>query len=241
MSTVRILVDNSVRNISKAAIEEHVDPPPERPMGNKVLMLRGVHGKDPLPPSHAFLHRQIDCLPTIARLAKEGVIDFYSYPGVWIESLGIPRSFPEWPLTDIFNGVTFRTLRSAVEYFAPPYTYTAGRPKKEFQIELCKVLLDRQDKGGNAARLHVLRSICDGLSENHFDDVLHLWSAEIEGMQYFLTVDGKFVNALKQNKTCRLQCRLVTPTDLLEGMGITGRDPWPFEPGRLYTPNGHPS
>lgn len=111
----RVLVDNSILNISRSAEEVPIDPMPEWPFPNKMALLRGVRGKYRIPPHHKFIISQVDCLPTVARLARSGVLQLYSYSETWLEWIGSPDSL-SLRCTNIFgDDVTFYELPPAVE------------------------------------------------------------------------------------------------------------------------------
>ncbi len=61
--------------------------------------------------------------------------------------------------------------------------------------------------------LPVFRGICHGISENHYPDALHLWTAEVNGMDTFLSMERKFRNVIDRQKV-DLRCRMMTPIEL---------------------------
>lgn len=99
----------------------------------------------------------------------------------------------------------------------------------------------RKNEVENVHKLDVLRNICNGLSEQHHEDALQLWTAELGNIRYFLSADRKFMRAVGQNNKLRLHCQLLSPADLLDALGIAERDSWPFDPDRLYFTNGRPA
>lgn len=60
----------------------------------------------------------------------------------------------------------------------------------------------------------VFKKICRGISENHYPDALHLWTAEENGLDAFLTTDRKFRNVMAHQKI-DLHCQVVLPSDVL--------------------------
>jgi hypothetical protein len=81
------------------------------------------------------------------------------------------------------------------------------------------------------------KELCNSLSPRNYPDAFHLWSAEIGGMQYFLTTDKNFRSALSQKKLSR-SCKIVSPTDLLGLLKVKERDPMPFKYGCKYMLGG---
>jgi hypothetical protein len=76
-------------------------------------------------------------------------------------------------------------------------------------------------------------------SEENFPDVFHLWTAERNNMDVFLTLEKRFPNfiaGVKKEKDRRIEIRteVLRPLGLLEKLGIEKLDPVPMEPGRFY-------
>jgi hypothetical protein len=46
---------------------------------------------------------------------------------------------------------------------------------------------------------------------NHPADLYHLWEAEHNGLEYFITLDVKFVNAVSKPKPLRTPVKVCTP------------------------------
>ena len=193
---------------------------------------------------------QINCVPTIARLAKGCALELYTYFGIDLEALGIPN-FPSLTITSIFCGVTFNDLPPAIECSRLFDTDLQTFMTKGHKRNVCDLLLQinphacsqnelPEHELTNLRRLNVLKDICANLSKKHFDDAIHLWHAELGQMQYFLSADCKFITAVRQKKNLSLHCQLVSPAELLDALCIVERDPWPFDPEQLYTLDGRP-
>jgi hypothetical protein len=77
-----------------------------------------------------------------------------------------------------------------------------------------------------------------GSAENYVD-VFHVWTAERNGLDALLTLDGKLpklVNGVRNEKTkgIAIKTDVLQPLGLLEKLGIRNVDPVPLEPGRFY-------
>jgi hypothetical protein len=77
-----------------------------------------------------------------------------------------------------------------------------------------------------------------GSAEN-YPDIFHLWAAERNALDVFLTLDGRLPKFLKQvrnekNKSIAIKTDVLRPLDLLQKLGIDNLDPVPMEPGRFY-------
>lgn len=60
----------------------------------------------------------------------------------------------------------------------------------------------------------LFKSICKYLDTVHYPDALHLWTAEENGLDVFLTNDGKFKRAMASIRI-PLLCRIMSPSDLV--------------------------
>jgi hypothetical protein len=72
------------------------------------------------------------------------------------------------------------------------------------------------------------KEICRDLSEKHYPDAFHLWTADMNELDYFLSADKKFVSVMTLTKGTQLISRPIAPRDLLECFGITELDPLPI-------------
>lgn len=76
-------------------------------------------------------------------------------------------------------------------------------------------------------------------SRENYPDVFHLWTAERNGLDAVLTLDGKLknlVSRVKKEKVKRVEIRteVLLPMDLLQKLGITEPDPVPMDIDRFY-------
>jgi hypothetical protein len=63
-------------------------------------------------------------------------------------------------------------------------------------------------------RSHIFKQICHGINEKHFPDALHLWTAEENGLDVFLTTDKKFKNVMARQRV-DLKCIVMFPSELI--------------------------
>lgn len=204
------------------------------------------------PPKQPWLQEQIDCLPTIAALVRNGRIRFFTYNELRFEAWhargggfsvfeGLPLTPVPAPLerSRLFIHSDFkRTIHgSETAAFAKFLLYNMTEPLAAQLIET-GVLTEFEVQ--NLKQLGRFREICAGLSAKHHRDALHLWTAEVNGMDYFLTTELKFRRALAQKKDFTPRCKIVSPSDLLSELGVSEREPLPFEPGEEYDYFGRP-
>lgn len=77
-----------------------------------------------------------------------------------------------------------------------------------------------------------------GTSDN-YPDVFHLWTAERNDIDVFLTLEKRLPNIVNQiqlskNHKHRLRISVLRPIDFLNSMGISKRDEVPIKEGKFY-------
>jgi hypothetical protein len=109
---------------------------------------------------------------------------------------------------------------------------TFGIVKKEARIKFCKWVLSLDYNSltkrpafisrftdfelRNLESLDRFRQICSGLSEQHYPDAFHLWTAEVNKLAFFLTTDQKFIRAITETSRITFTTRPIPPSEFLE-------------------------
>jgi hypothetical protein len=86
----------------------------------------------------------------------------------------------------------------------------------------------------------MLGAICDGLSPRHYPDAMHFWTAVTNNVDFFLTVDRKFMRILAANRQVKTRTKAISPSDLLKHLGVTTLDAPRLDPGKVYDLFGKP-
>lgn len=209
--------------------------------------IAGIMGKRLPPPG--WLREQVLCLPTVASLAREGRLALFSCTEIGFEEASATMPFRN-QYGDIFAGVKIDELESAVErsYFYQTIDFSKhidGDYVAEF-IRSFLLTLDEK-KSVPLIREHMkvpefclrnlenvgrFRELCKGLTtSDHLRDAFHLWTAEVHGLDYFLTADQGFINVMTQTKRVNLPTRPICPTQLLGIVGVPRLDPLPLAAG----------
>lgn len=211
----------------------------------------GWQRKPELPRDQDWRRRQLQCLPTLARLTREGILKLHSYIELGFEESrgqqGMKNTFG-----DLFAKVPIHIIPAAVErsHFRQTINFSE-HISKEAQIEFCEFLLQLEPSSiratpafwdrltdfekSNLCMLDRFKAICNGLARSHYADAFHLWTAEVNRMDFFLMVERRFPNALRNNRDLALQCRVATPEELIQELQISDLDPMPHRPGGPYT------
>jgi hypothetical protein len=232
--TVSALVDTSVWRLAEFARPVKVHQKMAilgREQTLTILAMRRVG------PYDAWKERQIESLPTIARPACEGAIRLFDSGELELETLK----------GTIFGGVVTHLLEKV-----PTFRATSPIERSRFQqmgieqyadkstfVRFCRWLLsldtvqveknpDVRPRFPDSASIERFKEICSDLPEKHFPDAFHLWTAEINGLDYFLSADKKFAKVMTLTKRMRLNSKPLAPRDLLESLGITELDPLPI-------------
>lgn len=213
--------------------------------------------RKPLPdPKDQWKRKEIECLPTIGRVAREGRIALFTYSELRSEGWKRSGSFPANTIGNIFSGVPINYVDAAVERSYFSQAESSEYLKTEHVIKYCKWLMtpgiekiaDRLSCNpvypmqllNNLRNAQRFRDLCRGLAEKQYPDALHLWTAEASGSSIFLTIDGKFIRAMTQSKKIDLPCKPAPPSELLNILKIKNKDPFEFDEDKFYDIFGQP-
>jgi len=188
-------------------------------------------------PYESWKELQIEALPTIARLTREGILNLFDYNEIELETM--KGTILGGAVVYLLENVPIFYAKSPVERSRFQQTDMDAFANKETFIRFCKVLLSvnlsqRENKSDvrklipNLESIERFKEICRDLSETHYPDAYHLWAAETNKMEYFLTTDKKFIQAMTRTKRTRLNSQPIAPRDLLNQLGIAELDPLPI-------------
>jgi len=221
------------------------------------------------PPDDAVYRCQIEALFTIGRLIREGSIKAYQYNEIVFERMrdrigmpvcdalrGCDIHFCETPIIRS----RFRQTRNFMDAIAK-----GGRKdRKAGRIQgaasqvacfewLCSLrktqigtLLSYADKLGltdfeieSFKHIDWFQFLCRRAGLENSPDIFHLWTAERNGLDGFLTLDKRLANLVRQvrkekAKTIEIKTMVFEPLDLLIKLGIRTPDPVPIESDRFY-------
>lgn len=189
-----------------------------------------------------WLKNQVEALPTIMKLAREGNILIFSYVelkfettrGSWFELRGGKG--------DLLKGVDIIKVPPAVD--RSKLFQTADFYKKDALIDFCKFLIEVDIKEfekrrewflskftdferQNIISLNRFKDLCYALDETHYPDAFHLWTAEVNGLDFFLMADRRFINAMTYTSRAQMKTKPIAPVGLLDYLGIKEREPMP--------------
>jgi len=234
------LVDTSAFRLSLTADVVHVS----LKSGARTPKLIAIRRKPSLSRDQHWRQRQIEAMPTIARLVRDGQLTLADSTELSLEEIKGTYVGVSGITGDLFRDVRWKHVPAAIERSKFQQIDMDSYTRKGTVIAFCKILLglDSREVAArprflqrftdfeqeNLRSLDRFRLICAGLNENHYPDALHLWTAEVNGLDYFLTADRRFTNAMTKTSRVSLTTRLVSPVDLLAEVGVTGVDPMPI-------------
>lgn len=247
---IRLLLDRNLRDQALRARPASRVQTTRRGNREYRAQIAGVIGKElPKLPQEAWLREQVLCLPTIASLAREGRLVLFSCTEVDVEEMRASMPLQN-RFGDIFEGVRINRLSSAVErtYFHQTIDfreYVSGDSAASFIRDFLLKLDEKQFLPlleqhmnlpafdlENLRNLRRFKEICEDLhSDGQLRDAFHLWTAEVHGLDYFLTADGRFIRVMTDTKRIELPTRPICPVQLLEVLDLPRLDPLPLGPG----------
>lgn len=205
----------------------------------------GVERKPP--PKNPVLLREVQALPTIARLAKEGRVRLCNYDEIEYERWAGKDG--EWVDGDLLKPVEMMTIEPAVRRHVLPmsdefFDYDNKEEHQRFlrflrdtPHETLRTILEHPAVSRRLSDLDRLsrndvqryQAICRRLGDNKLVDAFHIWTCEVNRIDYFLLIDFKLERALTYPKPMALNTCLVSPSALLAKLGITKWDPIPYQ------------
>ncbi len=209
------------------------------------VQVAGWKGKPRRNGDHAWLYPEICNLPTLAKLAREGKVELCISNETHFESLstGLEANGTKG---NIFAGVSISRMEDALDRSCFQKGDIGILAARERVIEFCELLkactwgvfekIPEVEKYfpeftlKNLQSLNRFHQILDQLPHRrHWPDAFQLWSAEVHSARYFVSLDRRFINKLKESSQLELPCKPVFPSELLYGLGVTEIEPMPIE------------
>jgi hypothetical protein len=232
--TVSALVDTSVWRLAEFVRPVKVHQKVTI-LGNEqtlpILAMRRIGPYEP------WKEQQIEALPTIARLACEGIVKLFEYDELEFETL--KGTILGGVVTHLLAEVPTFRAKSPIERSHFQQMDVQQYVHKSTFVKFCRWLLslntvqikkrtDLRASFPHPDSIERFKEICSNLPEKHYPDAFHLWTAETNGLDYFLSADKRFARVMTLTKHMRLNSKLIAPRDLVESLGITELDPLPI-------------
>ncbi|MDO9632577.1 MAG: hypothetical protein Q7I92_11815 [Humidesulfovibrio sp.] len=203
--------------------------------------------------------RVMTAIQAISNYAEQEHILLYTYDELrWERWQGYHSMRNNLTPLAAFQHIQFSEVPSPIERtkFFQTANWLSGEEVEKFIGWLLKVDVEKMCKVMNkdqsfsdferlcASKLGAFRTMC---SESVFGrkrarDAYHYWAAECSNLEYFLTVDTKFINAyknaIKDNKLST-ECKIISPTEFVEELKIPNSPISIPTCGKMFSFNGH--
>ena len=264
---MRVMLDNSIFGHSQFAEWAMGSPGPLFGIQDQHYEVLGAVRKKPH--DDTAFQAQIDSLPTIGRLIREKRLEAFTYGELRCEKMqqfiGEPMfgAMTGCPIQSCPPAVE-RSRFYQGDYFA--YARKGGKRDRKLGLEttigqipfmqmLCGLKEDflplwmpfKQALGLTEFEIESLKNLkCFQMlckisdSAENYPDMFHLWTAQRNHMDAFVTLDSKMANiAMKIRRSSAIPIEYPTevlqPLELLSILSISEPDPIPIEHGRFYT------
>lgn len=146
-----------------------------------------------------------ESLNKIAALARAGDVELYDSDETLAEFLKFRPAGFGLRKFDVFDGVTIKHARAPIaRVFKIDSTYTRKGARESWHAFLAQIT--------NGRFLTLLKHTGGA----HAADLYHVWEAEHNGLDAFITLDVRFVNAVMKPKPLNSPVRVVTPSKFVE-------------------------
>lgn len=235
LNSMKVLFDHSVRQDAIRA--EHGVLQMQDELAGKPYSYLQFHTRV-RPLRNDWRQGEIDCLPIIAGHIQSGRILPFTTDELEAEAFRALK-YPSLDFKDILEGVTFEHLKSPIDrskWGLSLEQYTSKKSVIEYcecffltpSSERMEIFIEgmRRNPRINLTefeerclrRQDIFKQICKGIDKTHYPDALHLWTAEENGIDVFLTIDKKFKNVIQHQKIS-MNCQVQFPSELLSALG----------------------
>jgi hypothetical protein len=171
-----------------------------------------VHDFDEVNPNETItnqdLKKEAQLLPELAVLGKSGKVRYVIQMETLLESWGIPNMDSS---SGRFYGSPYEPVDAPIQYGRVVFSGGGNTQKMQFEF-LCGI------RSQSFFELQKMTGAYQGegkINRNQLLDAFHLWCAEHNECDYFLTLDFKLIKVLQQNQKIKLKIRPVCPSELL--------------------------
>ena len=158
------------------------------------------------------LKEEAELLPQLANIGKAGEVSYLTQTETLIESWGIPNMDSA---SGKFYGAPIEHVEAPVQYGR--VVVGGNQSAKEMQFNFLSGLNQKRFK-----ELQKITGAYQGpgkLNRNQLLDAFHIWCAEHNECDYFLTLDFKLIRVIANNILNKPSVKLVRPSELLNYLG----------------------
>lgn len=158
---------------------------------------------------NSVLKAEAELLPRLAEIGKLGELDYVMSAETMIESWGLGNMDSK---NGRFYGVPIKVVKAPIEY---AYILAGGEVGVQPKDRQFRFLTSIRHK--RFLELQKMTGAYQGkqkLDRNQLLDAFHIWCAEYNGCEFFLTLDFKLIKVLSKSKA-KSTVRVVLPSELL--------------------------
>jgi len=205
---VTALLDLSVTRLAETMDVVRVTYSARGGKGMKVIDMRP---RKMVPPDQGWRRTQMKALPGIGRLCREGRMTLCRSVELSLEAMK-GRYRGGNLVGDLLGEVKLIQVPCPIDRSKFQQMDLAQYIEKTKVIEFCELLLHIDEKVAlespllsewltgweltNLRNVKRFRALCAALDKSQFPDAFHLWTAEVNGLDYFLTADRAFINVM---------------------------------------------
>ncbi|HEY3742990.1 MAG TPA: hypothetical protein VGL53_24255 [Bryobacteraceae bacterium] len=189
---------------------------PQQVKWGPLRFTENVAQRVPYPPrdDEAFIAEQLPYLAALCKVAREGGCEFYTTFELKMEEFRQRGPDEGYLGINLIRGVPMKETRSPI-----PRSIAGGAGGNIGLTEN-----EQMDFFRSIQHPRFLQ-IRKAVGEAHIDDAFHLWSAEEESLDVFLTLDGRFKRVVfTQTKHINSSVAVLHPMELCEEMGLAPLD-----------------
>jgi len=209
---IKVFLDTCVLKSSIVSLTRFV-PRGERPSlngkgkGSPIYRIADICPHDKI--KDKGLYKEIKLLSQIATLAKEQKIELLTQFEAILELWGLPDTFGR--RRTYFDEVEIKKVGAPIEY-SRVFAFPNIGPKNS-QFNFLESINDER-----FAELRRATGAYQGensLNRNQLLDAFHIWCAEYNNCDFYLTLDFKLIKHLNNQKKYTIKTRIVRPSELL--------------------------
>jgi hypothetical protein len=211
MEAPKVYIDTNILKSSATSLRRLV---PRKQM----LLLKGnvleatVHDIGEVNPNLALtgeMKTEAELLPQLAELGKQGTVRFIIHTETEFESWNLPKM--RGNRTGRFYGAPIESAKSPVQYNRMMIGY--NQDPKDMQVEFLSGL--KHKRFSELQKVTGAYKDSGKLVPNQLLDAFHIWCAEHNGCDFFLTLDFKLINRVGSNSD-KPTLKLVRVSELLK-------------------------
>lgn len=160
------------------------------------------------PPERAipeWLKKEVNCLRAVATFALEGRVEIYINDEIRLEVASTKYGSLVSGRESLFYGVKIKTIPPPFEYDRIIVHWQDTRQDIDRHRE--NILGTKRDQRFNQLK--------DALGANKNADAFHIYSAEKAGLDYYLTMDRKLINSIRNQRGVTFNIKVLYPSEFV--------------------------